>query len=468
MLYQNSAFYTINFHLIEILTTILFVFFIFLISKTIEKKRIEVFSHYKYFTSAILVKVFASVIFCLVYLFVYGGGDTTSYFHNSVILSNLFGYDNESFFKILFNGNKSEYFSYFNSTTGIPEGYMWRDSVTFFIIRLITPITLITQKSFLITTIIVSIISFTGIWKLYTFFCSLYPKLYHYFAFSILFLPSLLFWGSGILKDTFTLASIGWLTYSTHKVFILKKIKIKYFIMIFISSLLIITIKSYIFIAFLPGMIIWVFFEYLKKIENKLVKVLLLPTFLLMGLGLMMVLFSGLSSKLGDYSDMDAIIKKAQITQEDLTREHSYGKNFYDIGKIDNSISGLLSKMPSAIIAGIFRPFLWEASSLFMLLSGLENLLLLMLLIYGLYKIGLSKYFSTIINTPILTFSILFTILFAYGVGLATGNFGALVRYKIPLLPFFLSALFIQLFIALEEKNSNNNISSNKIKLFKF
>jgi hypothetical protein len=37
----------------------------------------------------------------------------------------------------------------------------------------------------------------------------------------------------------------------------------------------------------------------------------------------------------------------------------------------------------------------------------------------------------------------LFSITFAFSVGLTTSNFGALVRYKIPSIPFFLSSLII-------------------------
>jgi hypothetical protein len=36
-----------------------------------------------------------------------------------------------------------------------------------------------------------------------------------------------------------------------------------------------------------------------------------------------------------------------------------------------------------------------------------------------------------------------FVLILAFGVGTNSGNFGTLVRYKIPLIPFFLSSLFI-------------------------
>jgi len=37
----------------------------------------------------------------------------------------------------------------------------------------------------------------------------------------------------------------------------------------------------------------------------------------------------------------------------------------------------------------------------------------------------------------------LFALFFAFSVGLATSNFGSLVRLKIPCIPFYVSGLFI-------------------------
>ena len=42
-----------------------------------------------------------------------------------------------------------------------------------------------------------------------------------------------------------------------------------------------------------------------------------------------------------------------------------------------------------------------------------------------------------IANNPILQFCLLFTGLFAFMTGMAAANFGTLVRYKIPCLPFY-------------------------------
>jgi hypothetical protein len=40
-------------------------------------------------------------------------------------------------------------------------------------------------------------------------------------------------------------------------------------------------------------------------------------------------------------------------------------------------------------------------------------------------------------------FLLIFAIVFSFGVGVSTFNFGTLVRYKIPMLPFFVTALIL-------------------------
>jgi hypothetical protein len=44
---------------------------------------------------------------------------------------------------------------------------------------------------------------------------------------------------------------------------------------------------------------------------------------------------------------------------------------------------------------------------------------------------------------PEVFFALLFSIIFAFAVGFTSFNFGALVRYKIPCIPFFVMALYM-------------------------
>jgi len=212
-----------------------------------------------------------------------------------------------------------------------------------------------------------------------------------------------------------------------------------------LMSYLLLRIKPYIFISLVPGLLIWLFIKWVKQIKNLIIRILLIPgVFILLLVGISL-LFSSLGESLGVYGNVDTMVNKITVTQADLKRSEQYGSNYYDLGIINATPGEMLVKTPSAMIAGLFRPFIWEAKNPFILLSGLENLFLIIMVVYTIIKIGVRDYFGALFKDPFLTFSFLFSLLFALGIGLATANFGALVRYKIPLLPFFVSGMFIML-----------------------
>ena len=119
----------------------------------------------------------------------------------------------------------------------------------------------------------------------------------------------------------------------------------------------------------------------------------------------------------------------------------------YSLGTIDFSAAGMIKTAPQAIFVSIFRPFLWEARNPVMLLSALESLFFLV------YTIRLFPYFfskptrafGVLIDNPPLVFCIIFSLIFAFSVGFTSYNFGALSRYRIPLLPFYM--MFVSILI---------------------
>jgi hypothetical protein len=96
---------------------------------------------------------------------------------------------------------------------------------------------------------------------------------------------------------------------------------------------------------------------------------------------------------------------------------------------------------PQAINVSLFRPYIWEVKNPLMLLSALESMLLFVLTVYIIFKknVGL---LAAVTNMNVV-FALIFSISFAFAVGVSTYNFGTLVRYKIPLLPFFFIALIL-------------------------
>lgn len=401
---------------------------------------------YRFYFKGLLFKFFSAILFCLVFTLYYTeGGDTLNYYVSAKSMSNLMLKDFNQYLDLLINGTGPGKWAYFNNDTGFPMHFMYKDPKTFMVSRLTSVIMPITNNSLIGTTLILSFISYTAVWKLYLFFTHFYPKLDKNLAIAVLFMPSVTFWGSGIMKDTYTFAALSWFVFNVFQIVIKKqKIPINIFLAL-INAWVILSIKPYIFIALLPGAVLWAFYQRISNIKSVVLKGMIFPIIIIVAFGLVSVIFSKISSSLGEYANYDQIVLKAKNTQEDLLDETRYGKNNYNIGKIDGSTSGMIKIAPKALIAGLFRPFIWEARSPFIAVSGLENAFILFSMIFLLIRLKVIRFFQYMFSEPVLMFSFIFTVFFVFGVGLSSTNFGALVRYKIPAIPFFMATVFIML-----------------------
>lgn len=418
-----------------------YLFVIYFIANAFKSRNISSSSDYEFFVKGIMVKCIAAIGFCLIYTKYYDGGDTTAYFDGAYRVMKLSFYEFDSFFNIMMDDRGPDLFRSLNRYDLCCPQYV-KDGNSFAVVRYTAPLALIGSFTYYNTSIVLAAISFSGPWKLFRLFASYYPEAKKQIAIAILYVPSVLFWGSGVSKDTYTFAAACWFTWSIYKVFIKKESITVNIIILLISSWLIISIKPYIFVSLLPGTLIWISFKRISAIKNVILKTLFAPVILILGFVAISTLMSSLSDKLGSFSDIDKAAKKAQVTNEDLKRD-VYGKNSFDLGTFDGSPASLAKIFPLAIFTGLFRPILWESSNIVMLISALENAFLLFVFLKTLLMARFFKFFKFIINDPLLLFCFLFSIFFAGSVGIATSNFGALVRYKIPCIPFFLATLYI-------------------------
>jgi hypothetical protein len=436
----------------DLVLTPIYGFLIYLIAYRIKATQIIKHPEYKYFVKGLTFKIFGGIAFALVYVFYYDGGDTHTYFLDSRSLVNLM-FDSPSIaFSILNNNLTLENYSYFNIDTGFPHHYVWIDPTTFTVIRYTTILALIGSKTYIPTTLLVGCLSYIGIWKLFSLFKSLYTEYTKYLVIAILFMPSFIFWGSGIMKDTYIVGATCWITYNFYKILITRKKVLINLLFFIINFIIIINVKPYIIACLIPSMTFWLNQAYIRDIKSKLIRVIILPfTIVIFGVSAYYI-FGNVSQSMGDYGNLDSAIEKAKVTQKDLLREESYGSNSYDLGEIDGSITGMLKIAPIAVFTSLYRPFLNEIGGALMALSAIENFILLLFTIYIFTLTSFRKMLLIIKNNPLILYSVIFSLMLAFGVGIATANFGALVRYKIPLIPFYFSALFLIYKIAEKQK----------------
>jgi hypothetical protein len=390
----------------------------------------------RYFLSALTVKIVGALALGFVYQFYYNGGDTFNYHtFGSRVIWDAFTDDPVLGLKLIFfpNENPTGIFTYTSKIL------FFSDPSSYFVIRIAAFLDLFTFSAYSATAVLFGTISFIGSWLFFLTFYKQYPHLHRWIAISAFFIPSVAFWGSGILKDTIILACLGASTYEVKKVFIDRKIGIGSLLLLVVFGMVIYAIKKYILLCFLPAALFWIYASNLSNIRSAMVKILFIP------LVIIVTVFSGYFAvlKVGESDPryaLDKLAKTARITAYDIG--FYTGKNAgsgYSLGELDDSFVGMVRLAPQAINVSLFRPYLWEVKNPLMLLSAVESLVLLAITAYLLLRTNLNFFRS--LSDPNVLFCMIFSITFAFAVGVSTFNFGTLARYKIPLLPFYLIGL---------------------------
>src|SRR5690606_25717236 len=127
---------------------------------------------------------------------------------------------------------------------------------------------------------------FTGMWAMFLAFYRLYPSLHKYLAISTFFIPSLFFWGSGILKDPLTISALGWVTFSVYMIFFEKKSTLFYVVVLLLSFYVLYAIKIYIILCFAPAALFWVFYGQVARIRNVVLRLMIAPLVLVLAAAL--------------------------------------------------------------------------------------------------------------------------------------------------------------------------------------
>lgn len=418
------------------------------------KKMIEKEPIYKYYVSGLAVKILGGLGLAFVYTFYYPGGDTIQYFWDSLSFQKLIFVDFKSFWHVLTNKAEVANYYYFTAETGYPA--YCRDPKAWFVVKIALFLVGLSFQSYLATTVLCATLSFFGIWKLYKLFSKEFPGLDKELATAFLFIPSVFFWGSGLLKDTFTICALGFFVHGVYYSLISRKKVVIGLITILLSGYVIISIKPYILVGLMPAIIIWIIHRLISRINSAVLKSLSVPLMVIFGLLIGYGFMTILGSALQEYK-LDSILEKAVVNQRDLKSDYHNGNSF-DIGEFDADSYSVISKLPIAIFSAIFRPFITEANNLVMFISSIENLVILIFTIRVFYLTGIFGFFRIALKSDSLTFLLVFTLLFAFSVGLATSNFGSLVRYKIPCIPFFIATLYVVRYkrrLEIEEEQKN-------------
>lgn len=375
------------------------------------------------------------------YYFTYGG-DTKSYFHDMNVITNYF-YDDP----LATLGYLSENFNYLTNEISRETIFKW-GTKEFFLIRFATIINIFGLNSYWSTTILFSVFSYVGTWQLYLVFAKRYPHLWNQMAWAALFLPSFIFWGSGIMKDTLGVGFLGVFLYALSNIYDNRKGKILYLIVMVISAMVIFSVRAYILFGLLPAVMIWIALGLKDKIHNVLMRMIFMPFILIFMVVSVVVSFSFLGQYNSQFST-DNIIGTAWSYQhwhyvegQNTSEQHGRGSS-YTLGDYDPTPLGVMKLFFPAVNVTLFRPYFWEVKNPAMAILSIESFVFILFTIFIILRVGPLVLVRAIISDPFLLMSLIFSIFFSFAVGFSTWNFGALARYKIPALPFYAASLIL-------------------------
>lgn len=380
------------------------------------------------------LKLISAVVMSLLTVYYWKIGDAISYFNEGENLIQLFKKDISNI-KYLFL--PVEYYSsqlkIDNDLIRTVNGAGHESS--FLISKLCAVFYPFAMGKYLLVNFFFCFISTVGQLKLYTVLIKRYPTLKGVIAICVLFMPTLLLYSSTIYKETLSYACIGFAFYNFHQIIHKNNVGRNIFFLA-INTFLILIVKFYIITAFVISILLLLFFQFVGiMLRHSLVTRFMIIFFLICASALLVYNIHLFDPYVISFVDTSNAFQ--QYYNNDFGETSSF-----EIGEIELSVPGLLKKMPIGFYSTYFRPHLWEVKKPIVLFSALESFFILSFTIVTLIKKG--KYLLELVRKDLFArLSLYYAIILGIIIGLNTFNFGTLIRYKVPVVPFAWLFVFI-------------------------
>jgi len=408
-----------------------------------------------YAIAALSLRLLSAILALIMYQYYYGYGDTYGYFYCGRQIWTAIWEAPSAGLELLFQSPEN-YSALAKHYASHPH---FSSSSSRFIAQVIGVISLFTFKSYLTTSFILSFLSFIGCWKIYLVFIRLFPQLYRPLALAILFIPSVVFWGIGLMKESLLLFGMGLLVEGLFMLFYAEEKKGKNLLYFLLGALILFKVKPYILIfslfAFIPVAINRLahflngpFFRFFSKLSMYV---------LIFFVGFLSLLLLGNILKI--YQPEKALQYMSVVQKSQILANQKMGGSAYDLGVLEPNFTSLGVKSFAAINVTLFRPYPWESRKIINIPTMMESLLCFLITLFVLIKVGPFECIRRGIKNPIILYCLIFSFSVGIIVGLFAFNFGTLARYKIPVLPFY----FVALILLYYSPTINTNPQSNKL-----
>ncbi|WP_157558573.1 hypothetical protein [Microscilla marina] len=403
----------------------------------------------------VCLKILAGIAVGLFFQRYYGyGGDSWNIHYSATELSRVAWQNPLSYLRLLL----------FNEYYHIPHlSYpnMWEQPRYLFVVKLVSVLHLLTGTSYWLTSFYLSLFSFWGLWQLANTLTKQFPTTRWAAIAAFLLFPSVVFWSSGLQKESLAIGVIGWMVHQFLQAFLPSTKQsyafwLKSSVLWWLGIAWLWQLKFYYMGGLVPVMLsialaqlatrkLWPMAAATAQARNKL------WLFVVFFAGLLW-LASMLHPKLHLSQFMHVLVLNHNASfnfsnPDDVIHYARIGGGYFNI---TSAPSSLLYNTPLAFVSGLFRPFIWEANNKVKLLAGVENLWLMGLLCYAVVFLIKDKCRS--IDTKqhpklglLLVGALTYITLLAVLLALASPNLGSLSRYKVGFLPFMAYLLHLPL-----------------------
>ncbi len=255
-------------------------------------------------------------------------------------------------------------------------------------------------------------------------------------AIATLFIPSFVFWSSGLIKEAVAVTGFGWALFGLH-LWIREERPVPGWLLMVVGAIPIWLIKPYILFPLALAGGSWYYWARSLKRGRVGVRPAYLAFAAVLGVGGIALL----GQYFPEYAPDTFSTRTHELQQ--IGRGMRGGSNYVLGGEMPTTLSGQLAYAPAALLTSLFRPAIFEVRNLPMLASAVETTALTVLFARVLFTRSLGNVRRQIADNPFLVFCLVFVVAFGIAVGLVSSNLGTLSRYRSPIVPFFAALLLV-------------------------
>ena len=353
----------------------------------------------------------------LIYLYYYTANDTWLFFQDAGTLAEFGKGDIAAYLNFLFTDQAPDllFVQLINS-----------QERSLFLIKILSVFSWVSNHNYWVCAAYFSLISFLASWYLFSIVVRSFENSWMSASLAFLFFPSIVFWSSGLIKETLALTGIYFLAGFVLKMTRQQKLVWFEWVLALAGFWVAWTLKYYWAALFGAVSVTYLIVFFTEK------KYALIQNHKIIGWLVIFVFLCGAASLSHPNFYLSRFLEVLITNHNDfvmISEDHGL-IHFYDFHADWGSV---ILNSPWALFSGLLRPFVWEATGLMSLLASVENLVIVILLTAALSSAG------KISSHRLLLFSVVvYIIILCIFLALSTPNLGTLSRYRVGFLPFLI------------------------------